>query len=113
LNATILSATPPSSSPAGGITHAAGDVIVVSVRCAQTAPTRRHRYQLGAIIAEATAVLRIEDRDVQRAGLGAINAGWQVVSQIDGRTSGTWRVVHVIDTVKSGLSNWSIFLAAE
>lgn len=107
-NATIIRITHPSAATAGGEVTYSPAAGVLSIRCAQTAPTRRQRYQLGAVISEATAVVRVLARDL---GDLAIGEGDQVQVKLDRHAAAeTYIVVHVSEAVKAGMDNVSAFL---
>lgn len=112
-NATILRVTAPNAADAAGqITYspAAGE-IVPALRCSLTAPTRRQIYQLGSVIADATAMMRVRTGDLTSRGLGVIGEGWQVQVRIDRKTAVQVRIVmHVTDAVKLGMDNVTVFL---
>jgi len=106
-NATIIRITAPNAPTSGGevtYTPASG---TLAIRCCQSRPMREQRMALGAVITSATATIRVL---TQRLGTLTIAENYQIQVTLDGRTVQTYFVVHVIDTVKPGLSNVVAFL---
>jgi len=106
-NATIIRITVPNAPTRGGevtYTPASG---TLAIRCCQSRPTRSQRFALGAVITDATAVIRVLTR---RLGTLSIAQNYQIEAKLDERTVQTYFVVHVIETVKPGLSNIVAFL---
>ena len=101
-NATITRIDTPGTPTAGGeVTFSSGAAI--SVRCSFTGVTRRQRYQLGAVIKEATAALRAIAEDLTAAAVSVVD-GYRMNVTPDGRTLASYEVVHVIDDRKRSLN---------
>ena len=114
-NATILRVTGPNAADAAGVityTPAAGEITPV-LRCSMTAPTRRQRYQLGAIIADATGMIRVRAAELAGRGIAMVE-GMQVQVRLDRKTAVQVLVVmYVSEAVKSGMDNVTVFLRKE
>ncbi|MGE5609001.1 MAG: hypothetical protein ACM359_07090 [Bacillota bacterium] len=106
-NATIIRITPPTPPTLGGEVTYAPDTRRLDIRCQMTAPTRRHIYQLGSVIADCQAVLRFELQELEER---ALEPDYQVEVLPDWGKKQTYLVKHVTPAIKSGLSNVTVFL---
>lgn len=106
-NATLTRIDASTSSPAAGRTWTQGTAL--SLRCCLDAPTRGQRYTLGAKIADATAVLYVED-----AELGSVAPpadGDRVQVQLDSEAAAQLlQVLSVAHPTNGSLDHRQLFL---
>lgn len=104
-NATLISIATPASSAAGRVTYATATEL--GVRCNLDDVIEQQRRQLGAVIGDATSVMRLLKSATDTVPV----KGQKVVTQIDGGDEKDNRIVFVRDRQKSGgLEHWECFL---
>lgn len=91
---------------AGSVSWTAGGTI--DVRCLLDAPTSHQRHALGAIIADAKAVMYVE---TSALGESALATGGKVTIELDEvEPATTYRIVHRNIRVKGTLTHEEVFL---
>lgn len=95
----------------GGVVWTEGSALAID--CALDVPQSRHKYSLGARITDATAVVYLEDRDLDaatRAKLLAPGARIRLQVQPAGRAAALWESVAIVDRVDADLGHFEIFV---
>jgi len=106
-NCTITAIATPTGLSAGAETYST-ETLSPAIRCQAAQPTRRQRYEFGALIADATLVLRIREHDLGSRDLVEKS---RMTLAIDGRPSRTAGVLKVTEPSKPNLRAWTVFLS--
>lgn len=106
-NATLLRVDVPAVDGGGNVTFTNGSAL--SVRCAGDAVKSGQRYQLGAVIADATAVIYLLRKDIPAALV--IEKGYRLVAQLDGEPAAvTYHVEWKNPRIKGQISHYELYL---